>query len=107
MENHEAAISATLPRVPWNKGKLIGPEASTAAQACLVDPHQAPVWPASARLGLVQSRHRQQIRGCDLVALKVVDVAPNGYAVDRATVRQRKTGATSSVRIDGTGPPSN
>lgn len=24
MENHEAAISATLPRVPWNKGKLIG-----------------------------------------------------------------------------------
>jgi hypothetical protein len=29
---------------------------------------------------------------CDVVAIKVEDVAPNGYAVDRATVRQRKTG---------------
>jgi integrase len=26
------------------------------------------------------------------VALKVEDVAPNGYAIDRATVRQKKTG---------------
>ena len=31
------------------------------------------------------------LRGCDLVALRVDDVAPNGYAVDRATIRQRKT----------------
>jgi integrase len=30
--------------------------------------------------------------GCDVVALKVEDVAPNGYAIDRATVRQKKTG---------------
>src|SRR5215475_14651287 len=33
-----------------------------------------------------------KLRGCDLMALRVDDVAPNGYAVDRATVRQRKTG---------------
>jgi integrase len=33
-----------------------------------------------------------KLRGCDVVRLKVVDVAPNGYAVDRASVRQRKTG---------------
>jgi len=33
-----------------------------------------------------------KLRGCDLVALKVEDVAPNGYAIDRATVRQKKTG---------------
>jgi integrase len=33
-----------------------------------------------------------KLRGCDLVALKVEDLAPNGYAVARATVRQRKTG---------------
>jgi integrase len=32
------------------------------------------------------------LRGCDLVALKVEDLAPNGYAVARATVRQKKTG---------------
>jgi integrase len=33
-----------------------------------------------------------KLRGCDVVALKVEDVAPNGYSVDRATVRQKKTG---------------
>jgi hypothetical protein len=33
-----------------------------------------------------------KLRGCDLVALRVDDVAPNGYAVDRATVRQPHRG---------------
>jgi hypothetical protein len=33
-----------------------------------------------------------KLRGCDVVALKVEDVAPNGYTTDRATVRQKKTG---------------
>jgi integrase len=33
-----------------------------------------------------------KLRGCDVVAVKVEDVAPNGYALFRATVRQRKTG---------------
>ncbi|MGB8999743.1 MAG: integrase, partial [Pseudolabrys sp.] len=33
-----------------------------------------------------------KLRGCDVVAVTVDDIAPNGYAVDRATVRHRKTG---------------
>ena len=33
-----------------------------------------------------------KLRGCDVVAIKVEDVAPNGHAVERATVRQKKTG---------------
>src|SRR5947209_3906630 len=33
-----------------------------------------------------------KLRGCDVVAIKVEDVAPHGYATDRATVRQKKTG---------------
>ena len=33
-----------------------------------------------------------KLRGCDVVAVTVDCIAPNGYAVDRATVRQRKTG---------------
>ena len=33
-----------------------------------------------------------KLRGCDVVALKVEDVAPSGYTLDRATVRQKKTG---------------
>jgi integrase len=33
-----------------------------------------------------------KLRGYDVVALRVEDVAPNGYALARATVRQKKTG---------------
>jgi integrase len=33
-----------------------------------------------------------KLRGCDVVSLKVEDVAPHGMTVDRVTVRQRKTG---------------
>jgi integrase len=79
-------------RAPWNKGKLIG------AKPPLRPKH---VWAIRTRL-LVEGRTRDlamfnlaidsKLRGCDVVALKVEDVAPNGYAVDRATVRQKKTG---------------
>jgi len=79
-------------RAAWNKGKLTGPK-----------PPLRPghVWSIRAKLQL-ERRMRDlamfnlaidsKLRGCDLVALRVDDVAPNGYAVDRATVRQRKTG---------------
>jgi integrase len=33
-----------------------------------------------------------KLRGCDVVAIKVGDVAASGYTADRATVRQKKTG---------------
>jgi integrase len=59
------------------------------------------VWSIRTRL-MVERRTRElamfnlaidsKLRGCDLMALKVEDVAPNGYTIDRATVRQRKTG---------------
>ena len=32
-----------------------------------------------------------KLLGCDVVALRVDDVAPSGYASDRATIRQKKT----------------
>jgi integrase len=79
-------------RAAWNKGKLTG------AKPPLRLGH---VWSIRAKLQL-ERRTRDlamfnlaidsKLRGCDLVALRVGDVAPNGYAVDRATVRQRKTG---------------
>ena len=79
-------------RPAWNKGKFTGPK-----------PPLRPghVWLIRAKLQL-ERRARDlalfnlaidsKLRGCDLVALRVDDVAPNGYAVDRANVRQRKTG---------------
>lgn len=35
---------------------------------------------------------QRRLRGCDVVAVRVDDVAPSGHAMDRATIRQKKTG---------------
>jgi integrase len=67
-------------------------QAAATAETRLGDPDQAPDRATNPRSGDVQSGHRQQIAGCDVVAIKVEDIAPNGYCADRATVRQRKTG---------------
>jgi integrase len=79
-------------RVPWNKGKIVG------AKPPLRPKH---VWSIRTKLQ-VEGRMRDlalfniaidsKLRGCDVVALKVDDVAPSGYAADRASVRQKKTG---------------
>ncbi|MFQ5983813.1 MAG: tyrosine-type recombinase/integrase [Woeseiaceae bacterium] len=40
-----------------------------------------------------------KLRGCDVVSLKVDDIAPHGYSIDRATVRQQKTGRPVKFEI--------
>jgi integrase len=82
----------TAGRRPWNRGKITG------AKPPLQPKH---VWAIRTQLQL-EGRIRDlalfnlavdsKLRGCDVVRLKVEDVAPHGYAIDRATVRQRKTG---------------
>ena len=85
------AMPATK-RVPWNKGKLIGarpplrPKHVWAIRTLLQMEKQ------TRDLALFNLAIDSKLRGCDVVAVKVDDVAPNGYAIDRATVRQRKTG---------------
>ena len=92
MPDNEAYLLPVTSRTPWNKGKLIG------AKPPLRPKH---VWAIRTRM-MVDGRTRDlamfnlaidsKLRGCDVVALKVDDVAPNGYTMDRAMVRQRKTG---------------
>ena len=77
-------------RVPWNKGKLTG------AKPPLRPKH---VWSSRTKLQ-IEGRARDldmfnlaidsKLRGCDVVAIRVEDVAAGGYTVDRATVRQKK-----------------
>ena len=92
METRAQAMSSMPRREPWNKDKLIG-------QKPPLRPKH--VWSIRTRLQM-EGRTRDlamfnltidsKLRGCDVVALRVEDVAPSGYAVDRATVRQKKTG---------------
>jgi len=76
-------------RVPWNKGKLTGPRPPL---------RQKHIWAIRTRLQIDRETRDLALfnlaidskpRGCDLVAVKVDDVAPGGHAVARATVRQK------------------
>jgi integrase len=92
MPDQETAIPTIRKRTPWNKGKLTG------AKPPLRPEH---VWSIRTKLQ-IGGRVRDlamfnlaidsKLRGCDVVAIKVDDVAAGGYTADRATVRQKKTG---------------
>ena len=75
-DSNPSSQIATPHRPAWNKGKLTGPKPPLRPRH---------VWSIPAKLQLER-------RTRDLA------VAPNGYAVDRATIRQRKTGG--SVRFE-------
>jgi integrase len=92
MQDNANSVLLAAKRTPWNKGKLTG------AKPPLRPKH---VWSIRTKLQVAgQTRDLamfnlaidSKLRGCDVVALKVEDVAPSGYSVDRATVRQKKTG---------------
>ena len=92
MQDQENAIPTIRKQTPWNKGKLTG------AKPALRPKH---VWSIRTKLQ-IEGRIRDlamfnlaidsKLRGCDVVAIKVDDVAAGGYTADRATVRQKKTG---------------
>ena len=92
MQDDIATTDKILCHQPWNKGKLTGPRPP------LRPKH---VWSIRTKLQ-VEGRVRDsamfnlaidsKLKGCDIVSLKVDDVAPHGHAIDRVTVRQRKTG---------------
>ena len=92
MQDQQAPADNSTRRTPWNKGKIVG------AKPPLRPSH---VWSIRTKLQM-EDRKRDlalfnlaidsKLRGCDVVAVRVDDVAPSGYAMDRATIRQRKTG---------------
>ena len=99
MHENEIAATAVPKRIPWNKGKLIGPRPPL---------RQKHVWAIRTRLQIERQVRElalfnlaidSKLRGCDLVAIRVDDVAPNGYAIERTSVRQRKTGRPVSFEL--------
>ncbi|HTV69807.1 MAG TPA: tyrosine-type recombinase/integrase, partial [Rhizobiaceae bacterium] len=99
MLNPETTCDRAARPIPWNKGKLIG------AKPPLLLKH---VWSIRSKLR-VDGRIRDlamfnlaidsKLRGCDVVSIKVEDIAPHGVAVARASVRQRKTGRTVKFEL--------
>ena len=106
MNDNDPGSRSTRSREPWNKGKLIGPKPPL---------RPSHVWSIRTKLQL-EGRTRDlalfnlaidsKLRGCDVVAVRVDDVAPNGYSLDRATVRQKETGRPVRFELTEQNAPS-
>src|SRR5215510_4641051 len=92
MENHQNVSTATPRRAPWNKGKLIGQKPPLRPKHVWSIRTKLQIGGRTQDLAMFNLAIDSKLRGCDVVALKVEDVAPSGYAIARATVRQKKTG---------------
>jgi len=92
MQNVDSTIGRRPSRVPWNKGKLIGAKPPLRAKHVWSIRTKLQVEGRTRDLAMFNLAIDSKLRGCDVVSLRVEDVAPHGQAVDRATVRQKKTG---------------
>jgi integrase len=88
MANH---LNPQVKQIPWNASRIIGskpplkPKQVWAIRQRLKDSHRV------RDLALFNCAIDSKLRGCDLVALKVSDLAPAGVLRRRATVVQQKT----------------
>ena len=87
----EYLAPSRFPREPWNKGKLVGQKRPLKLKE---------IWAIRVRLQLTQKTRElalfnlaidSKLRACDLVGLRVSDIAQAGRVGSRAMVLQQKT----------------
>ena len=110
MNDNDTNGPKTAPRSPpWNKDKLVGPKPLLKVSHVLSIRTKMNLDGRTRDLALFSLAVDCKPRGCDLVALGVADIgsktrlrhdAPHGRTVDRATVKQKKTGRP--VRFENT-----
>lgn len=79
-------------RGPWNKGRLVGAKPPLRPSQVWSIRTNLQIEGKKRDLALFDLAIDNKLRGCDVVAVRVGDVAPSGYSTDRATIRQKKTG---------------
>lgn len=84
-------VNQNVQNAPWNKGKLIGQKSPLKLKE---------IWAIRIRLQMAKNTRElalfnlaidSKLRGCDLVKLKVCDVAQGGRVLSRAMIMQQKT----------------
>jgi integrase len=83
---------STRGRIPWNKGKLVGQKPPLKMKEVWRVRFHLQHTGDARDLALFDLAIDSKLRGCDLVHLKVDDIAVGGRVKPRAVVRQRKTG---------------
>ncbi len=81
-----------FPKRPWNVGLIVGPKAPLKPKHIWAIRQQLKMAGRLRDLALFNCAIDAKLRGCDLVKLRVSDVAPSGSVRQRSTVIQQKTG---------------
>jgi len=81
----------TKRHIPWNKGKLIGQKLPLKLKEIWAIRIRLQMAKNSRELALFNLAIDSKLRGCDLVKLKVCDVAQSGRVSSRAIIMQQKT----------------
>ncbi len=89
----------TIELKPWNKGKLVGQKPALQPKHVWALRTKLQLDKKTRDLALFNLAIDSKLRGCDVVSLKVEDIAPHGYTADRSTVRQKKTGRPVKFEI--------
>jgi integrase len=80
------------PQKPWNAGRLVGPKAPLKPKHIWAIRQQLESLARVRDLAMFNCALDAKLRACDLVKLRVSDVAPGGVLRERSTVIQQKTG---------------
>src|SRR5215203_6208021 len=84
MTMHDAENSITsAKRIPWNKGKLTGAKPPLRPKHVWAIRTKLQIDQLTRDLALFNLAIDSKLRGCDVIAVQIDDVAPNGYAVTR------------------------
>src|SRR6476646_6790629 len=87
----KSELDTTKPKVPWNKGRLIGQKAPLKLKEIWAIRIRLQLAAKVRDLALFNLAIDSKLRGCDLVSLKVYDIAQGKSILPRAMVVQRKT----------------
>lgn len=87
-----------LPHKPWNAGRLIGPKAPLKPKHIWAIRQQLKTNDEVRDFAMFNCALDAKLRGCDLVKLRISDVAMGGSIRLRSTVMQQKTGRPCAVR---------
>ncbi|OGA67700.1 MAG: integrase [Betaproteobacteria bacterium RIFCSPLOWO2_12_FULL_65_14] len=87
----EVSSPVALQRMPWNKGKLVGQKPPLRLKDIWAIRIRLQLAKRARELALFNLALDSKLRGCDLVSLRVVDVAQGSRVSARAMVLQRKT----------------
>ena len=80
------------PKRPWNTGQLVGAKPPFKPKHVWGIRQQLKVGKRIRDLALFNCAIDAKLRGCDLVKLRLIDVAPGGSVRQRSTIIQQKTG---------------